>query len=170
LFLVPAGLQRLVEPWASLYGNSKAVATVVVFVHLAGLLLGGGLAVGNDRNTLRALRAGGREREHQLAELMTIHRVVLTGLALSLASGVLLLAADLDTYLASPVFWIKMGLVALLLANGYLMTRAEGALRKVSGEERDVAPAWMRLRTTAITSLVLWFAITLAGVALVNAA
>ncbi len=55
---------------------------------------------------------------------------MLVGLVLTLASGVLMLAADLETFAGSVVFWVKMGLALLLFANGYAVTRAETALRR----------------------------------------
>ena len=56
-----------------------------------------------------------------------------------------MLAADLETFLYSRVFWIKMGLIALLLVNGAVLTSAE---RRAS---RGDADAWGRLRITAIS-------------------
>jgi len=165
--IVPAGLIDLVKPWADAYSNSKLLATMVTFAHVGGLLFGGGLAVAADRGTLRAMRRNAGLRGSHLEELSALHRVVLTGLTLSVVSGLLLLAADLDTYFNSWIFWTKMAMVALLLGNGLLMTRAERALRVTPDPE---SPAWGKLQRTSIVSLALWFAITLAGVALVNAA
>ena len=90
------------------------------------------------------------------------HRIVLGALALSFLSGLALLAADLDTFLGSWVFWVKMGLIILLLGNGAWMTRIESVLR---GGLTGDAP-WKRLRVIAITSLTLWLTITFAGVVL----
>jgi hypothetical protein len=59
-----------------------------------------------------------------------------------------------------------MLLVVLLLANGYGINKTESALR--AGAPPD--GGWRTLTRTAWASLVLWFAIALAGVALVNAA
>lgn len=163
----PALLVRLAQPWADVYSHSTAVSTTVTFLHIAALLFGGGVAVGADRGTLRSLKLEAAMRGTHLDELAALHRVVLTGLTLSLVTGVLLLAADLDTFLGSWVFWTKMVLVLLLLINGYLMTRSERALR---AEPSPESVHWRSLRRSAITSLVLWFVITLAGVVLVNAA
>jgi hypothetical protein len=52
----------------------------------------------------------------------------------------------------------------LLIANGYLKLLAEAALRN------GVVSAWRRLRRTAVMSLVLWFAVLLAGTILTAAA
>lgn len=167
MIAAPAVLVRLAQPWADVYSHSSVVSTTITFVHVAALLFGGGVAIGADRGTLRSLRLEAAMRGTHLDELAALHRVVLTGLSLSLASGLLLLAADLETFFGSWVFWTKMLLVALLLANGLLMTRSERALRAAPTPD---SPHWILLRRTAITSFVLWFAITLAGVVLVSAA
>lgn len=162
-----SGLARLAEPWAHLYADSKIVATIVTFAHIASLLMAGGLAVATDRSTLRALRLAAAERGRHLEELAGVHRMVVGGLALSVITGLLLFASDVETFLGSWVFWLKMALICVLLANGYVMTRAEGALRADAAEG---ALAWGRLRRSALVSVGLWYAITLAGVALVNVA
>jgi hypothetical protein len=162
----PAALVRLVQPWADVYSHSTAVSTAVTFLHIAALLFGGGIAIAADRGTLRSLRLEASMRGTHLDELGALHRVVLIGLSLSLFTGLLLLAADLDTFFGSWVFWTKMVLVAVLLTNGFLMTRAERALRAAPSPDSS---HWQVLRRSAVMSLVLWFVITLAGVILVNA-
>jgi uncharacterized membrane protein len=110
---------------------------------------------------LKVLR---REQPARLAELAGprgSHRTVAAGLALIAVSGVLLFAADLDTYLYSRVFWIKMGLTALLVANGGLLLSAER--RATKGND-----TWPALRRTTMASLTLWLLTTLTGVALPN--
>jgi uncharacterized membrane protein len=160
-------LARLVEPWAHVYADSKLLATVVTFGHVASLLMAGGLAVATDRATLRALRLAAADRGAHLDELAGVHRLVMSGLALSVITGLLLFASDVETFIMSWVFWLKMGLVLVLLVNGYVMTRAERAVR---GDAVGSSPSWAHLRRTALVSVGLWYAITLAGVALVNVA
>jgi uncharacterized membrane protein len=160
-------LTRLLEPWAHLYADSKVVATIVTFGHIASLLMAGGLAVATDRATLRALRLAATERTPHLDELAGVHRLVVTGLAISVITGALLFASDVETFVASWIFWGKMVLVMVLLINGYVMTRAERAVR-ADGE--GSSPSWGHLRRTALVSVGLWYVITLAGVALVNIA
>jgi uncharacterized membrane protein len=157
-------LARLVEPWNSLYSDSKAVATTVMFFHLVPLLLAGGAALTADRATIRASRASVEDRTRQLGELARTHAIVLVGLALSFISGVLLFLSDVDEFLGSPWFWVKLGFVGLLLANGFVMTRTERAL----ANEGDQGALWDRLRIIAVFSLTLWIATTLVGVALTN--
>ena len=160
-------LARIFEPWAQAYASSKLLATVVTFGHVASLLMAGGLAVATDRATLRALRLAAAERGRHLDELAGIHRMVLGGIALSLVTGVLLFASDVETFVGSWVFWLKMGLIAMLLSNGFAMARTERDLR---ADAAETSPAWTRLRRAALLSMVLWYTITLAGVMLVNAA
>jgi hypothetical protein len=158
-----AGLGALVTRWARLYADHKAVSGAVTYVHLAGILLGGGLAVSADRTVLRWSPLAGPDRSRELRSLGTAHRWVVGGLGLTLVSGVGMLLADLDTYLTSAVFWTKMSLIVLLIANGYLKLRAEAALGSGS------IGAWRRLRGTAVASLVLWFSVLLAGTMLTAA-
>lgn len=164
--IVPSALVRFFEPWSELYGNSAVLPTLVVFGHVAALVFAGGLAITLDRATLRAARGAAELRSRQLDELDRAHRVVLSGLALSVVTGVLLFTADVETYAGSWIYWTKMGLIALLLLNGFVMTRAEARIRSVSAGEGE--PGWRTLRRTAAASIGLWFAIAFAGVALVN--
>jgi hypothetical protein len=168
-------LQHLVaalQPWQSAYSNSKVIPAVVTTVHLVALLFGGGLAVAADRATLRVGRTGAADHAVQLAELRAVHRPVLVAHVALFGSGILLTAADIETFVASPMFWVKLGLVALLLANGIVLERTEATLRNLSA--RSIVPTprvqglWQRLRASAICSLVLWTATLVAGTLLVN--
>jgi len=161
-------LARLAQPWASLYSNSPAVQTTVTFLHLAGIFLGGGFAIATDRETfiaLRAARLSGQIRH--LAHLHTIHRPVLVGLVMALGSGFLLFAADVETFARSSVFWLKMVLLGLLLANGYLLARTETALREGTP---DSPALWARLRYISAASIGLWLGLILAGTVLMSSA
>ena len=155
-------LRDLTDTWASIYAGSAGLRSAVSFAHVGGLVAGGGCAIAADRATLRAFRRSpdmpGREIEH----LHGVHRVVLAGLGAVMMSGVLLMLADLDAYLESTVFWIKMALVAALIANGAILVRFSGRAH----EAEPSAPA--ALRRASLVSLVLWFATTLAGTVLPN--
>lgn len=164
----PASLVALVDPWSQLYGDSALLQTLVVFGHIAALVFAGGLAVTLDRGTLRAARGSSEIRWRQLEDLRAAHRLVLTGIGLSLVTGLLLLAADLETYFGAWMFWLKLGLIALLLLNGYAMTRIESRIGLTPNAADDAG--WSSLRVSAAISMVLWFAIAFMGVALVNAA
>jgi hypothetical protein len=158
--VLPATLVEAARAWAAIYTDHTALRIGVVFCHLAGLMAGGGLAVAADRGTLRLARGSEAARAAHLDELHAIHRVVISGLALTFASGILMVGADLDAILASRIYWTKMALVALLLLNGLTMQRAERAA--------GAAPltGWPRLHRAAMFSLVLWFLIVFAGTAL----
>jgi uncharacterized membrane protein len=147
--------------WASIYSNSAIVRTVLGFAHVGGLVVSAGVALMIDRAILRAVRDGSTARGSHLADLEASHPFVIGGLVVVLASGVLLFAADVDTFLHSTIFWIKMGLVVLLLANGWTLRRlGRHAIRGV------VRPA--SLARAAVFSMTLWALTTLAGAALPN--
>lgn len=152
-------------PWAGIYADSVAIQSLVMFVHLGSLLLAGGMAIAADVGAIRAARPGdGPARTAALMQIRAAHRPVLTGLALALASGALLLAADVETFLPSPVLWTKLGLLALLLANGWTVQRTERAAAGAAAAE-----AWPSMRRAAARSLALWFSLVLVSVVLVNA-
>ncbi|MEO5510406.1 MAG: hypothetical protein ABIS27_07220, partial [Longimicrobiales bacterium] len=69
-------------------------------------------------------------------------------------------AADVEEFIAAPVFWIKMGLVVLLLINGLMMQRTEARL--TSGAHA----AWQKLRVHARLSMALWLLIATLGIIL----
>jgi hypothetical protein len=151
-----------VDTWNSFYANHAVLRTGIEFVHIGGLLAGGGCAVTADLATLTAARDSAAARGTELHVLKRTHRLVVAGLVALFLSGALLFMADIGTYLYSRVFWLKMILVMLLLANGLLLLAWERQIM------RGDARAWTRLHYTAVTSLVLWFLTTLLGAALPN--
>jgi hypothetical protein len=159
---MPLFVPHLVARWAALYGGSAVLRTLVSFVHVAGLVSGGGAAVAADRATLVATRRGSIVRREQLESIHNVHRIVVVGLAGVIVSGLLLFAADAGTYAPSRLFWIKMGLVAALMINGALLVRVGRGAQNPDEKMRRT------LRWTAAVSLALWFLTTLAGAGLPN--
>ena len=94
--------------------------------------------------------------------LRRTHPVVVFGLLALSLSGLLLLGADLTTYLQSRVFWLKMAFIAVLAVNGMRMLMVERRARDGTAE------TLARLQHSAAISLLLWAVITLAGSALPN--
>jgi len=131
------------------------------FAHVGGLIVGGGSAIAADRDVLRALWHKPSRLSSQLTTTRNTHSVVLVSLAVVIASGVMLAAADVDTFLHMRLFWAKMTLVGLLIVNGGFMRWAE----RVANSSR---PRWRPLVITAAASLTLWLLTTLAGAALPN--
>jgi hypothetical protein len=160
-------------PWQALYSDSKTVAAIVTAAHLLALLFGGGLAIAADRATLKALSQPIDERLRLLQNIRATHRPVLIALVVLFASGFALAAADIKTFVGSDVFWIKLGLVALLLLNGFVLERTEARLRRASQrlqpEPQPDRRLWKRLQFTAAISIALWSATLVAGTLLVNA-
>jgi hypothetical protein len=163
MLAVAAG-SHLVSSWAKLYSDQKAVSAAVTYLHFVGILMGGGFAVVADRTALRLSPDRDADWLAELTRLATVHRWVIAGLAVSAASGVLMMLADLHTYTTSVVFWTKMGLIVVLIGNGWMKLRAEAEVRGATGGGSGASGGgWRRLRRTAVTSLVLWLVILLAG-------
>jgi uncharacterized membrane protein len=154
-------VSHAVEAWASLYANSSTTRTLLGFAHVAGLIVGGGSAIAADRGVLRAVRQAPSELSAQLTAIGNAHSLVVGSLIVVMASGLMLAAADTETFLHAPLFWIKMALVALLLVNGAFMRLAERAASAAR-------PQWRPLAIAAAASLTLWLLTTLAGAALPN--
>ena len=155
----------LLTAWADWYGDSAALSTSVTALHLGGMLLGGGFALASDRATLQALRRPGPLGQ-ELADLDNVHRLVAWGLGVTIATGLLMLAADLEALLASPVFWFKMLVLGLLLGNGWTLRRIA---HRLTAGPADPVRSRARLRRAALASAVLWFTALALGAALPSA-
>jgi hypothetical protein len=147
--------------WVALYADHAVLRTTVAFAHIGGLLGGGGCAIAADYATLILPPAGDDARASHIQGIRRTHTIVIAGLVLLFISGLLLLGADLETYLTSRVFWLKMALIATLLVNGIILTRV--APRAVANR-----PGWNRLRRASMVSIVLWMLTTFLGAALPN--
>jgi len=159
---MPVFVTHLVGAWAALYSGSAVVRTFVAFVHVAGLVGGGGAAISADRATLKATRRGLPVTRDQIDAIHNTHRIVILGLAGVIVSGVLLFAADVSTYAPSKLFWLKMLMVTALMINGAVLVRVgRGVQAPDEGTRRT-------MRWTAGLSLGLWFLTTLVGVGLPN--
>ena len=161
----PAVLSGALTWWSSLYSDHHAVSVTVRFLHLAGLLIGGGPALAADRHLLGAFRRDEAARQAALALAGTSHRIVVPALALMGLTGVLMAASDLETFLNSRLFWTKMAIVGLLLTNGALLVLSERATVRGAGDR-----GWARLRLVSAASLALWLLALLAGTWLTVAA
>jgi hypothetical protein len=125
-------------------------------------VIGGSTAIITDRAILRGARGGADERASAMASLHRSHRTVVPALVVVVASGVLLSTADLSTFFASPIYWVKLALVAVLLVNGAGFVAAERL-----AAHRDV---WRRLAFASAASLTLWFVLLFVGTLLTASA
>lgn len=161
----PALFSGVLTWWSALYSDHHAVSVTVRFLHLAGLVVGGGTALAADRHLIAAVSQDAAARRVALALAGASHRVVVPALALMVVTGLLMATADLETFLNSRLFWFKMGVVGLLLTNGALLVLAERAALRDGGD-----PGWARLRLVSAASLTLWLLALLAGTWLTVAA
>lgn len=155
-------LATMIGNWSSLYSDHALLRTTIGFLHIGGLLVGGGTAIAADRWVLTRRNFKAAARDEQIRSLESAHSVVVGGLAFVIVSGLLLLGADLETYLYSTTFWLKMGLLGLLSLNGGSIVMQLKQAR--NGDDG----AWLRLHERAMTSLILWLTTTFAGMALPN--
>jgi hypothetical protein len=151
--------------WPSYYGNHQLASVAVRFLHLAGVLMAGGTGLFVDRQVLDAIRAGTQERENALVILGRTHIRVLSWMALIALTGVLMTAADAETFLPSKLYWLKMALVLLLLLNGAAMYLAGRRSRRIG-----IDSGWPRLAATSAISAVLWLITMFLGTLLTVAA
>lgn len=154
---MPAALEQLIGWWSSYYGDHQLTSVTIRFLHLAAIVIGGGTAIALDRQVLRALAADGVERRQLLGQLRGSHRIVVPSLVVLAITGVLMTASDLEVFLTSTLFRIKVLLIVLLVANGGLLLAAEAAATRSDGHE------WGRMRLAAGASAVLWLAALFIG-------
>lgn len=161
-------LATTLEPWKTYWADHDGVATAVTTVHVVCIVIAAGLAIAADRMTLRVRRRSDEERMVHARELHDIHRPVLGALALIVVSGVLMAGSDIEEFFGKPVFWVKMGLIVLLLINGVMLQKYENRLIGAN-DNRDAATAdWARLSVFARISMTLWIAIAIAGMVLAS--
>jgi len=159
---IPQTLIDLTAPWGDFMKHSKLAKTIVIFLHIAPIVVGGGIAIGLDRLSLRLTRSNGPDRGSHLAELARTHNLVIWSLAVSIVSGLALVASEIDNFPTSWIFWVKMGFVGLLLLNGLRMKNIESSMATAGPLDAD----WARLHSAAIGSITLWLTVTFLGVAL----
>jgi hypothetical protein len=155
-------IANLAQPWVDFYSGSAITETVVMFLHLGGMVAAGGIAFTLDRAVIRAGRNGWPRRPDLARELHQSHRAVIGGLALVMLSGLALTASDPSVYLESWIYWAKMVAVVLLLVNGLSLKRSGERLLA----EPDDEGAFHKLRAAALRSATLWAAAVLGGVAI----
>jgi hypothetical protein len=158
---LPQALGTTLTWWSSTYSDDRLVSVSVRFLHIAGLVIGGGTSVATDRVVLRAWHGDQAARSAALGALTRAHRTVVPALVIVVATGVLMTAADTATFFASPIYWTKIALVALLFANGAGLIAAERAAGRLA--------AWRRLAIGSAASLVLWVVLLFVGTLLTAA-
>jgi hypothetical protein len=125
-----------VSVWVN-QSDSVFAYPAVLLIHTIGLtlLVGVNLAVN--------LRIIGFAPQVALADLRKLTPLMWTGLALSAASGALLLTAKATTMGVNPAFWVKMACIAVAIALVFGRREHNKAL--------------------AVVSILLWFAAITAG-------
>lgn len=145
--------------WAAYYSDHQMISLTVRYVHLAALMVGGGTALAIDRVVLGTARRRTQDRrEAAMTALSGSHRVVVPALIVVAITGVLMTAADWSTFEASRLFWIKMALFAMLVANGGALVAAERRYADGVALEK-----WRRVVIASGASVLLWLVILWVG-------
>jgi uncharacterized membrane protein len=155
----------ILAPWSTYYGNHQIASVSIRFLHLVALIFAGGTGLFADRQVLRAGKSGAEEREAVLVILGRGHKHVISWIVVLGITGALMAAADTATYMVSKVFWIKMSLVGLLVANGAFLLAVEQRTRKLG-----VTEGWPRLMMVSTISAILWLTTLFMGTLLTVAA
>lgn len=152
-----ATLASWAEPWRRAVSHSAALSTSVLFVHLGALVCAGGFSLTADYATLRVTARMAPDTAVSI-EANDSRRIAGYALLVLLASGVALFLSDVAAFADMAVFWLKMGLVAVLLVNAVSATRLA----------RRGEPAVARRRLHAALSIGLWFTILALGTVLMS--
>lgn len=124
----------------------------VLFLHTLGLGTVAGISGAID------LRLLGVAPRIPLAPLSRFFPIIWTAFGVTAASGLVLLVAEAEAKLASPIFWVKMTFLALALVNVRLLRT-----RVFADPQIDGRPIASQAKLLAATSLMLWVAVTTAG-------
>jgi len=124
----------------------------ILFLHTAGLAIVVGLSAMVD------LRLLGFVRKMPVPPLERFFPIVWAAFGLSAVSGLILLAADATARLTSPVFYVKMTLIAVAAAVTVIMRRVVFRGTAVDSSMPPSSARWL-----AAASLALWFGAIAAG-------
>lgn len=147
-------LQLLADwPLAAAIRRSGIVYPLVNAAHIAGIGLLLGAIVTLDLRVLGLFRAA------PLGALgPPLARVAAGGLALAVATGFLLFSTRPLGYAENPAFLLKLGLVALGVANALLLPRNHHWSVALAGGAVHIS-----LRAAAFLSILIWLGAVLAG-------
>jgi hypothetical protein len=160
-----AALVQWAEPWRIVFNASVVISTGVLFMNVASIVCAGGLSLVMDRATLRPGSRDNAERERRGSAAN--RRLLIGAFVVAVSSGMLLFLSDVHAFIHLRTFWLKMGLVVLLINNALLADRhARRVLSSGPGTARGSLESVSRERVHARVSIGLWLLTLLAGTAL----
>ena len=140
-----------VMDWVRESGSLLGYPTIL-FLHTLGLAAVAGL---NGAIDLRLL---GVASKVPLGSLTRFFPFIWLAFGLTGVTGVILLIADAESKLASPVFYVKMAFIVLALINLQLLKR-----RVFADPNVDTNPLSSQAQLLALSSLLFWVGATTAG-------
>ncbi len=142
--------QNALPTWVRESGSVWGYPTVLT-LHTLGL----GVLVG--ASAVVDLRVLGFARKFPIASLPSLTPAIVSGLVMNALTGLLLFAADASTKAAQPVFYVKLGCIALALVVTVRL------MRLVRQSPDDTVLARAGARRWAGASLAMWAAAITAG-------
>jgi hypothetical protein len=152
---------HIIESWANCYGNHPLVSVTIRFLHLTGIVLGGGAGILTDWQIIKSALKGNVDREYLLKQLNRAHYYVAPWMFVLSLTGALMTAADAQTFFVSKVYWTKIALILLLVVNGVALLLLESHARNPG-----IQSVWKKLTIVSVISAVLWQTILFVGVLL----
>lgn len=157
------------EPWRRAFSTSVVISTGVLFTHVASLVFAGGLSFAADRPSLLSVARSSPEAEHELAARLANRQFAIRALVAVALSGLLLFLSDVNSFVHLETFWLKMGLVVLVITNSLLAQRLDRRTYSAGPVTvRRNAQRMARSRVHARVSMVLWLLTILAGTAIIS--
>lgn len=143
------------------------VHSLLTIVHLVGVVIGAGGAFASDLmffSAIKDMKIGSTD----LRYLKLGSRMVWAGIIILIISGSLLFLGDLDRYLNSSKFLAKMVIVAVIIANGYVLhavhlaffTRHVGKPLRTSDDFLSLSPYMVM---SGAISMVSWMSALILG-------
>jgi hypothetical protein len=140
-----------VMDWVRESGSLLGYPTIL-FLHTMGLATVAGL---NGAIDLRLL---GAATKVPLSSLTPFFPFIWMAFGLTAVTGLILLIADAESKLASPVFWVKLVFIILALVNLHVLKR-----QVFANPDVDTRPLPSQAQLLALSSLLFWVGATTAG-------
>lgn len=141
--------------------------TLYLIAHVFGAILGAGGAFASDAMFMSTIKDG-RITKDELRFMKLGSKLVWSGLALLVISGILLISTDFDKYIASSKLLAKLTIVGIIIINGIIfhlihIPRIEGHLGLKFAEHPTFMKHSSFLMASGAVSMVSWISTVILG-------
>lgn len=148
-----------------IYDLCAEYKTLLTIIHVLGVVMGMGAALMSDM--LFSFFGHNKKLSHTETRTLTLlSRVVLVGLVIIILSGIGLFLSDVSKYLVSVKFLVKMTIMLVLLANGFILHVYISKLMIKRGflSDHKYTGARKLAFSCGAISVVSWFSLCILGV------